>query len=159
MSNTPAVTLVTLLAMFSPLSDSQLRQPSSAAVHRLIERLPSRQSLYDDIAAELLDQGLQAATQQERYERLAAILRLLLYEDGRSELALYRLVDGAIAHDDTESLGINPLAALANYYHSGGKPAISERLLLDRLDRYARIDSLFNNAMACKRNLLRASRQ
>jgi hypothetical protein len=142
--------------MFSSLSDAQLRKPPSTAVRRLIERLPPEQSVYDKIAAELIDQGVQSERQRERYERLVAILRLLLHEDGRSEPALCRLVDGAITHHDTELLGINPLAALANYYHSGGKPAASRRLSLERLNRYARIDPLFNNAMACKRNLLRA---
>jgi len=163
MTNTPALSLLTLLSMFSSFSDAELREQSpSLAIERVIEVLPLEQSAYEAIVVELAAAPLDSEQAIDRFERAAAILRLLLYKDGRSELALYRVVDTAIAQEaqETEALAVNALAALANYYYSGGKSAATPQLLQERLAKYAEIEPLFNNAMACRRNLLhRAGRR
>jgi hypothetical protein len=149
------LTVAALLALFGGVPDSDLIYPPPAAVRRIVDNLPRKRADYDSLARETAAHVINNPQDSDRFDRTITILRLLLYTDGRTELALLQITEMVASKSTTESFAINPLAGLANYYSNGGVSSLSDSELIQKMDRFGSHEVLFTNAMACKRALLR----
>lgn len=151
------MTLALLMSLFQPPGSDELLEPSLTQVVSIAPTLPDDPEFYSMIADEAFAEFLVAAGDDLSFQRFVDVLRLLVYHDGRSELGLLRVAQLAREHPEFGNEGIGALAALANYYRSGGASLVQTDELLRQLGELMEDGgALFHNAREC-RNAIKAS--
>lgn len=152
------MTLALLLTLFELFTDRDLAGLSPAVQER-IQTLPAKPEAFNGLVDEAMASALGEPDEADQLERLVSILEAILKVNGATEQALLRIVEAASSsqsHADAV-LGIRPLGALARYYARGGPSSCPPHELLSKLERFAEVDVLFINALACRRALLKES--
>jgi len=151
------MTVALLLTLFQPFFQGGYLDPGRPGLSDVLRNLPADERAYIAVAEEAFaDYMLNAGDPSYlTFERIVDILRAILYLDGRSELGLLRIAE--LAHENPLHAleATNALAALANYYRSGGLSSLPPQDLIQRFETYMKNPDLFHNSREC-RNALQA---
>ena len=149
------MTAALLLVLFQPFFQEGYIDTDMPGLQDVLKSLPADEATYISIAEEAFADYVLNADDPSylSFERTIDILRTVLYLDGRSELGLLRVTELAYQNPSHASEATNSLAALANYYRSGGHSSLPRQELIGLFETYMKNPDLFHNARECRNAL------
>lgn len=146
------MTATILLTLFAPFFQGTFLDKQAPRLQEVLEQLTADPQVYVAIADEAFADFMLHAEDPSylELERTVAILKYLLFFDGRSELALLEIAELAYNHPEHADEATNALAALANFYKFPRKSCVPLNELEAKFEKYMTNPVLFHNARECR---------
>ena len=133
---------------FADVADSELHTLRRTS---RLDRWPQSPSFYFELTEQLFPGPPE---DWQRRQRFVAILRELLYHDGRSFLALLRVAEETVrSPKEYTANGVNALAGISCYLGMNRKIPLPEKDLIAAFDRFLEVPCLEHNARLCRQAL------